>query len=1437
MRPKSRTDFAIAIICALPLEADAVEALFDEDYDRLGKHYRKQQGDVNAYINGRIGNHNVVLCYMPGIGIRSAASVISNLRFSYTGIELALVVGICGGAPSPPDYREIFLGDVIISDSVIEYDFGRQYPCEFIRKTGIRDTLSRPIPEIEALLNGLRAAKARDELQMQVLQHLQRLQQKGPRWNHPQAKDVLFKATYLHKHYRQAHSLRCCCLEGDLPDQICEDALEKHCDDLGCDKNQIVHREPAEGNISVHIGRVASGNSVMKSGQHRDTIAGKEGVIGFEMEGAGVWDYIPCLIIKGVCDYADSHKNKLWQAYAAATAASAAKAFLEYWRPVQHQDARTDCHLMIPFERNPCFVGRQDEIHELEKMISTPGGAKKLAIIGLGGVGKTQVALELAYRMRDRDATCSIFWIPCTSYEAVEQAYMAIGQMVGIQDVSPADMKEHIKAYFRHKEGKWLLIFDNADDMEMWTKGSNNTLPLKDFLPFSNHGHIIFTSRNRELAVDLVSSCLVPIGELDEKTGIELLEKSLFRKDLLDDYPTTIALLEQLTFLPLAISQATAYINAKGITVSDYLMLLKEQEAVVVELLSKDFGDNGRYKDVQNPVAKTWLISFYQIQRQDELAAEYLSLMACFNPRNIPQSLLPQSGSRLKTIDALGLLNAYSFITIQTGNHFITLHRLVHLATRNWMRIQERFPAYISKAADRLSKKFPNDHPKHRQLWREYLPHALSLLNECDFREQQEKYIVCVQNVADCLYSDGRYNEAEELFMQVIVTWKQVLGPKHPATLTSMANLASTYRNQGRWKEAEELEVKIMETRKQVLRPEHPDILTSMASLATTYWNQGRWKEAEELEVQVIETRKQILGPEHPDTLTIMADLALTYRNQGRWKEAEELFIEILETRKQVLGPEHLHTLTSMADLASIYRNQGRWKKAEELEVQVIETRKQVLGPKHPHTLTSIANLASTYQNQGRQKEAEELLVQVIAIEKQVRGPEHPATLTSMANLASTYWYQGRLKEAEELEVHVLETQKQVLGPEHPDTLASMANLASTYQNQGRQKEAEELKVQVSETWKKVLGPEHPSTLTSMANLASIFQNQGRWKEAEELLVQVTVMQKQVLGPEHPDTLTSMANLASTYRNQGRWKEAEELEVQVLETQRQVLGPEHPHTLTSMANLASTYLNQGRWKEAEELEAQVLETRKQVLGPEHPSTLTSMANLASVYWNQDRWKEAEKLFIQVIVTEKQVLGPEHPSTLTSMANLASTYWNQGQQKEAEELEVQVLETQKQVLGPEHPDTLTSMANLATTYWNQGRWKEAEGLFVQALETQKQVLGPEHPSTLTNMANLACTWKSLGNIQAAFTLMGGCVELRSKVLGSNHPDTISSSNILRKWEAAHKTSQDHPTLPEHTQSPRLIDSVMVWSHNIRRVAFVAAITWFLLLYLLSPVWPL
>jgi UDP-2,3-diacylglucosamine pyrophosphatase LpxH len=840
-----------------------------------------------------------------------------------------------------------------------------------------------------------------------------------------------------------------------------------------------------------------------------------------------------------------------------------------------------------------------------------------MAIIGLGGIGKTQVALELAYRTREKYRNCSVFWIPASDINSLQQAYRDVAKQLRIPgwDEEKTDVKKLVQAHLSRADVRpWLLVFDNADDLGMWIRlpGSEpGSEGLKEYLPRSKQGCVLFTSRDKRTAVKLAGNSFIEVPEMDEDGAIQLLQNSLAEPARVAAHlQDAKALLAELTYLPLAIVQAAAYINENSIAPLDYLSLLNEQEANVIDLLSEDFEDDGRYQSTKNSVATTWLISFEQIRRRDSLAADYLSFMSCIDRKDIPESLLPASESHKKQIEAVGTLQAYSFIIKRSGIMMFDLHRLVHLATRNWLRKEGTLSQWAQAAIERLDDLFPEDEYRNRAHWRMLQPHTAYALGLGSIEHGNDCKINLAWKYAKSLCADGWYREAEILFREALERKQRLVGWENAETLTCMGWLASTYRDQGRWKEAEELYVREKETRVRVFGEEHPDTLATIGNLASTYRNQVRWNETEELEVQLMETFKRVLGEEHPNTLTSMSNLALTYGEQGQWKDAEELEVRVMETSLRVRGEEHPGTLTSIVSLASTYRNQGQFKEAEALLVRVMETSVRMYGEEHPDTLNTIGHLAFTYRNQGRWKEAEELDVRVMEASLRVLGEEHPSTLVSMNNLAMTYMSQGRWKETEKLSMRVMETSLSVLGEEHPDTLGSIVSLASTYAEQGRWKEAEELEVRVMETSSRVLGKEHPSTLISMNNLAMTYMSQGRWKEAEKLFVRVMETSLRVLGGEHPDTLRSMNNLTSTYGEQGRWKEAEELEVRVMETSLRVLGKEHPSTLVSMNNLASTYISQGRWKEAEKLFVRVLETSLRVLGEEHPHTLTSMNDLA-----------------------------------------------------------------------------------------------------------------------------------------------------------------------------------------------------------------------------------
>jgi tetratricopeptide (TPR) repeat protein len=734
------------------------------------------------------------------------------------------------------------------------------------------------------------------------------------------------------------------------------------------------------------------------------------------------------------------------------------------------------------------FVGRSAELETLEESLFRPGGSHRHAIMGLGGIGKSRLALEIAHRIKSTRPTCSVFWIQATDVSTFETDCRQIGKLLqipGLED-DKADIKSLVKQHLSHESaGEWLLVLDSADDAQIWCRDAKRTTStLSEYLPRSRAGSILVTTRTRVVATSIAGKNVMELQRMEKDKALQMLQDLLLNPEILDDVDATSKLLEELTFLPLAIVQAAAFINRNDETIENYLRLLDDSEENVIRLLSEDFEVDGRYTDTKNPIASTWLVSFDQIQRQNKLAADYLSFISCLSPKNIPESLFPDAPSAIDMSKAIGLLKAYSFLTklkeVTGPDPLYDMHRLVHLSTRNWLKMRESLLNCTQTVIGRLCKLFPTREHENKDKWILYMPHAQYLCASALSEDFNERYAL-LEKLGLCLVIDGKYEEAVRMHSSVVLWREKELGNMNESTLEAYDNLGEALRVQGHWVEAEKYSRKALDGRRAKLGVEHPDTLTSMANLASTYRNQGRWKEAEELEVQVIETRKRVLGQEHLNTLTSMGNLASTFWNQGRWKETEVLFVQVMETRKKVLGQEHPDTLTSMGNLASTYRNQGRWKEAEELEVQVMETRKRVLGQEHPDTLTSMANLASTYRNQGRWKEAEELEVQVIETRKRVLGQEHPDTLTSMGNLASTFWNQGRW-EAEELEVQVMETRKRVLGQEHPDTLTSMNNLAFTLKSQGRD-EALELITKCVQLSTQKLGANHPNTKARIRTL------------------------------------------------------------------------------------------------------------------------------------------------------------------------------------------------------------------------------------------------------------------------------------------------------------------------------------------------------------------
>ena len=329
-------------------------------------------------------------------------------------------------------------------------------------------------------------------------------------------------------------------------------------------------------------------------------------------------------------------------------------------------------------------------------------------------MGKTQIALELAFGAREKYPDCSILWMSATNAEGLEQAFTDVGKQLEIPEIEKKQVssKELVQRHLSQDgAGRWLLVVDDLDDMNIWKSG------LKDYLPKSQQGCVICTTRSRKVAVDVATSNIVEVPEMEEEVAMQLLSKSLVNRKLLLHDQNARKLLRQLAFLPLAIVQAAAYINKNRIALSTYLSLLEGQEQDTIDILSEDFEDGGRYKDIKNPVATTWLISFEQIRQLDPLAVDYLSFVSFMASKDIPQSLLPPALSLVKQESAIRTLDTYSFVTRRAANGSFDVHRLVQLTTRSWLRAEHQWHNWAYKALNRLMDMVPlGDHDK-RQIW------------------------------------------------------------------------------------------------------------------------------------------------------------------------------------------------------------------------------------------------------------------------------------------------------------------------------------------------------------------------------------------------------------------------------------------------------------------------------------------------------------------------------------------------------------------------------------------------------------------------------------------------------------------------------------------------------------------------------------------------
>ncbi|KAM0244378.1 hypothetical protein ACHAP5_006285 [Fusarium lateritium] len=688
-------------------------------------------------------------------------------------------------------------------------------------------------------------------------------------------------------------------------------------------------------------------------------------------------------------------------------------------------------HCLIPYTYNPDFVGRSEILELLRDQLghtntqSRSKGHLRAALHGLGGIGKTQIALAYSFWLQETFKDISVYWVHASSIERFSQAYTNIAReckIPGHEDPS-FDALSEVKDWLESKEsGQWLMIIDNADDMRLFfpqaDKSSksmtSNEDSLGQFIPECSQGTILITTRNMQVGSRLMKGKRpIEVGKMDENEAIQLLRQGLQQGD--ESTEDLLQLSSRLEFLPLALVQAAAFIQENSITVNDYLELLDGSDTDLIDLLSEDFETVGRDSDTPRAVAQTWMLSFQQIEREHPFAGELLSLMSLFDRQAIPLEFLEfyseekkraESNIRMQLVKALGVLKAFCFIRAEKGGDH-NMHRLVQLVTRTWLIRKEIMTPFARDALLSVSEFYPYGDFEEVDTCTAYLPHAISVLGlqpiECD--EDRLLRASMLHRVGGFFLFQGRYTEAERLQREGIQNRSELLGEEHMETMVLKLDLSSSLQYQAQYEEAEKLAVAVLETWRRLYGEEHHKTLEAISTLASNYYDQDKPEEAKKLWSHVFEVRKRVLGEEHIDTIRAMNDLALTFEEE----EGVEMYRHILEAKTKANGADHASTLTSKSNLAMILYKRGEVWEAEELETEVLETRKRVLGEEHPDTIVSMMNLGQTWIALGKETadtrhlypdvdlfgDAKRLLEECVRLRTKLLGPDHPDTLQS----------------------------------------------------------------------------------------------------------------------------------------------------------------------------------------------------------------------------------------------------------------------------------------------------------------------------------------------------------------------------------------------------------------------------------------------------------
>lgn len=903
-------------------------------------------------------------------------------------------------------------------------------------------------------------------------------------------------------------------------------------------------------------------------------------------------------------------------------------------------------------ERNSYFTGREEQLRAIaEAFRKSRTVVVKQTISGLGGIGKTQLAREFAYRYGSNYET-GIWEINADSAATVYAGFMEFSQIFQIDlaaDFTEDDLCQAVGAWMREND-RWLIIFDNLDNEDV----------ISSYIPANGVcGHILVTTRN--LTLDLGGHIDLSVFDLDEALCFldnRLAECVHLEKDA-DAFKKDLCL--RLGCLPLALEQAAAYIKVTRTNFSRYLKLLNESGLDAFDIGADRYNMPEHYA---KSVTTTWEISFNTIALEG--AKQLFYLCAYLAPDRIPvklftekREILPEPvrsnlSAILETNRIVTELRKYS---LTGGNsEYIHIHRLVQEVVRNKLKSDKQWAQYDLQLLYESFAFEYGDMASH-EAFLMYIPHveAFATVGKALLTEAEDQELLALLFGTGGQGYDylGEYKKAVQWNQKALNIRKNLLGENHYMTAVSYNNLASAYQAAGEYARAKQLFQSALTIFQKELGPDHGAVATAYSNLAGLYDCQGEYDKALEYYQKALDIRLEIFGESHNETADIYNNIAFVYSRLARFQEALETHEKVLKIREATLGKQHLLTASSYGNIAYTYVGMGDFPKALELQHKVLKIRVAVLGENHPDTLAAYMNLASTHMETAEYEQALEIYKYIIPIYETTRGEGHLDTAYAYNNIAGVYYSKGDYSSALHYFIRALDIREKTLGTSHPDTATVYGNLASLYEDLGSYDKALEFYEKAAAAWEKRFGREHPSTAEAINSIATIYDTKGDFGKALELYKQALDIREKVLGKDHPDTAVSYNNIAAALDAHGDHAYALELYQRVLEIRERVFGKDHPETAAVYNNIAAVYGELGRHDEALDMYQKALRIYQDVLGEEHLCTATVYNNIGTIYDSLGNYPAALEWMQRGLDIRQKIQGEHHLDTADSYINVAA----------------------------------------------------------------------------------------------------------------------------------------------------------------------------------------